>query len=197
MIVIQKGNSHQSPGMLAPSGSGSFDWADVKDSKADKLIALAQYGAERELREECSLNDYRGARNVIRSRTRIFAFTRMVHRLGKPEFYALARIDAAAQAIRSRTPEDRYVDQVVLADVGPINLGNGNIPSEEIARACEQYLGKRYADSQGREMPMSYPLEHGLRLLIEACTLDAHRAEIDEFMSKNFQADGGRSISDS
>jgi hypothetical protein len=185
MLVLQKDNNHQSANSLAPSGSGSLDWADIERSKAQTLIDLARFGAERELREECALDDDLGTRNSIRSRTQIFAFTRMVHRLGKPEFYALARIDAAAQAIRARKPE-RYVEQVVLAGVDPITLNGPARPSVEVARACQQYLGARYTDAQGRQMPMSYPLEHGLHLLIEACASDGHKSEIDAFMLKSF-----------
>jgi hypothetical protein len=185
MLVLQKDVNHQSPNTLAPSGSGSLDWADIESSKTQTLIELARSGAERELSEECALDDDLGRRSSVRSRTQIFAFTRMVHRLGKPEFYALACIDAAAQAIRARKPE-RYVEQVVLAGVDPINLNGIKRPCDEIARACQQYLVARYTDAQGRQMPMSFPLEHGLHLLIEACTTEGHKATIDSFMLRGF-----------
>lgn len=45
-------NGNRSVGRIAPTGSGSMDWDDMKCMKADVFNDAVIYGAERELREE-------------------------------------------------------------------------------------------------------------------------------------------------
>jgi hypothetical protein len=177
MIVGQNDKNLQSVSWLAPSGSGSLDWEDVSASGASDLLSLIKYGARRELSEECSLHDHDGAEWSISSRIMVTGFARMLHRAGKPEFYCLARVAAPENEIRRRKPE-RYVDRVFAADGKRANLRTGR-PSAEISRVCNAYLASK------RQIPLSYPLEHGLQLLIEACANERAAAVIDSFMQED------------
>jgi hypothetical protein len=122
LIVLQSKFNFQSVGLLAPSGSGSMDWSDIKSSGCeDDLLSLVSFGAQRELREECALNSDIDDRRYIPSAVLPIAFTRMLHRGGKPEFYFIGRVGGTFEEIRARKPE-RYVELVLRADVQPVDL---------------------------------------------------------------------------
>jgi hypothetical protein len=184
MIVAQNDRNVQSVNMLAPSGSGSLDWSDVAASNAPDLLSLVGYGAERELREECALDDDGSGRQLISSKVMVTGFVRMLHRAGKPEFFCLGRIAAPSDEICNRRPE-RYVERVLRADVESANWRAGR-PKDEILRVCQDYLDKAFF-YRGDRIPLSYPLEHALKLLIEACRDDGAAAVLDRFM----QTDSG------
>mgnify|MGYP001302906684 CR=1 FL=1 len=187
MIVSQSSKGLQSPDMLAPSGSGSFDWSDIKASGAAKIMQLIRYGANRELQEECALGDDKRRRGKIASDVLPFAFVRMIHRVGKPEFYALGKIDAVAGVLRNRWPYDRYVEEVLVGGIDPIIVGGGGEISESILKACSQYLDAR-SDKTNKigRLPMSFPLEHGLHLLREACSNRESASAINVFMQSGY-----------
>jgi hypothetical protein len=168
MIVVQNDKNLQSKDWLAPSGSGSLDWRDVTASGSSGLIGLVEYGAQRELREECAL-DYTGGDRIVPSKVRAIGFARMLHRAAKQEFYCLGYMDGTEAEIRDRKPE-RYVAQVFSAEVGRVDFGSKH-PTEDIIRICSAFLGKRTI------VPLSYPLEHGLQLLLEACA-DGRTAQV-------------------
>lgn len=180
MIVHQNDKNRQSPNTLAPSGSGSLDWADVTNSEAKDFLSLVRWGAERELREECALDDDGSGRRRISSSVMLTGFVRLLHRAGKPEFFCLGRIAAPAHEIRKRTPE-RYVEEVLRSELACVNWEAAR-PTDEIVRVCQAYL-KSLFQHEGVRIPLSYPLEHALKLLIEVCN-DARLASvIDRFMS--------------
>jgi hypothetical protein len=181
MIVYQNAANQQSARLLAPSGSGSFDWEDVNESNASDLLSLVRFGAQRELREECALDDDNGARAAIGSEVVVFGFARMLHRAGKPEFFCLGKINATATEICDRKPE-RYVECVLRSDVQHANFRTGK-PSAEIRKVCSDYLDNRI-DEHGEHIPLSYPLEHALVLLIEVCDETESAGVIDRFMLK-------------
>jgi hypothetical protein len=172
MITIQNGANFQSRFHLAPTGSGSLDWRDVEASCAADLISLVEYGAQRELQEECGL-DHDGGGELIASKVIAMAFARMLHRAGKPEFYCLGYIHARATEIMQRKP-DRYTDRVIRPEVGRVDLDSAH-PTIDIARICGSYLDKE------NELPMSYPLEHGLQLLLAACENERSAKIIDSW----------------
>jgi hypothetical protein len=66
---------------MAPSGSGSTDWADYarKDTYGDMVIKTM----ERELREECSLS----------TKIKMQTHARLLERGGKPDFFGVTRVD--------------------------------------------------------------------------------------------------------
>jgi hypothetical protein len=184
MIVYQSDKNLQSANFLAPSGSGSLDWADMAASNAPDLLSLVRYGAERELREECALDDDGSGRQRISSKVMVTGFVRMLHRAGKPEFFCLGRISAPSYEIFQRRPE-RYVECVLCADVECVSWRVSR-PKDEILRVCRAYLEKRFSDSVIR-IPLSYPLEHALMLLIEACQDNDAAAFLDDFMLDEFE----------
>src|SRR5262249_43311689 len=110
-------------------------------------------------------------------RIMVTGFVRMIHRAGKPEFYCIGRIGAPAHEIVERKRE-RYVERVLTPDVACANW-EAEHPSEEIHRICESYLRQRF--SRGTRI-LSYPLEHSLTLLIEACKDPAAASVLDQFM---------------
>ncbi|MDZ4067239.1 MAG: hypothetical protein U1E06_10395 [Tabrizicola sp.] len=183
MIVAQSDKNLQSVNWLAPSGSGSLDWSDVAASQACDLLSLARYGAERELREECALDDCGGPRRIA-SKVMVTGFVRMLHRAGKPEFFCLGRIGAPSDEICNRKPE-RYVESVFRAPVTCANWHVGR-PRDQIDRVCQDYLEKIFRYKGGR-VPLSYPLEHALKLLIEACRDDRAAVVLDRFMQTDFE----------
>jgi hypothetical protein len=182
MIVVQSDKNLQSVNCLAPSGSGSLDWSDVAASKACDLVSLARYGAERELREECALDDDGGPKRIS-SKVMVTGFVRMLHRAGKPEFFCLGRIAAPADEICDRRPE-RYVERVFHATVKCANWHAGR-PKDEIRRVCQDYLDKTFLN-KGKRIPLSYPLQHALMLLIEACNDECAAKILDNFMKSDF-----------
>jgi hypothetical protein len=179
MIVAQSDKNLQSANTLAPSGSGSLDWYDVAASKALDLLSLVRYGAERELREECALDDDGSRRQRLGSKIMVTGFVRMLHRAGKPEFFCLGRIAATSDEICKRRP-DRYVERILAADVEYANWQAGR-PKDEILRVCQAYLD-RMVRYDGLRIPLSYPLEHALTLLIEVCRDDSAAVVLDRFM---------------
>jgi hypothetical protein len=178
MIVYQNARNVQSKDMLAPSGSGSLDWPDVVASRARDFLSLVKYGAERELREECTLEAYDDPAGrhwpAIDSKVMVVGFVRMIHRGGKPEFICLGRIFAPGRQICERKPE-RYVEYVVPAAVQSVDWNLGP-PTREIRRVCRDYLNKTVP------LALSYPLEQALRILIDLCDNERAAKVIDNFM---------------
>jgi hypothetical protein len=166
MIVHQNARNQQSANTLAPSGSGSLDWSDILKSNAHDLLTLVRYGAERELREECALDDDDSHPGHISSEIKITGFVRMLHRAGKPEFFGLGLLGATADKIRKRTPE-RYVEEVIKAELPRANWDTAQ-PTKEIARVCQAYREKAMQHESAR-ISLSYPLEHALKLTIDLC----------------------------
>lgn len=185
MVVAQNDRNRESVNMLAPSGSGSLDWSDVERAPSQDLLSLVVFGAERELREECALEADGSEQPRINSRVIVTGFARMLQRGGKPEFFCLGRIDEVSNKIFDRRTE-RYVQRVLTAvNVERAQWQMGR-PSKEISRVCADYLTKAFVDKKGKRIPMSYQLEHGLTLLIEACEDDASSEVIDKFVQDNF-----------
>jgi hypothetical protein len=90
ILVRQSKANEYSAGLLAPSGSGSLDWSDTDE--AQDFINLIARGAGRELFEELGLaRDGRlDFETFVRHHIVVYAFSRMIHRAGKPEFYCLS-----------------------------------------------------------------------------------------------------------
>jgi hypothetical protein len=87
-------------GLLAPTGSGSFDWADQRG--VDTLTTLVVRGLERELLEEC---DYE-PRDLLG--TQVLGFARDLRRGGKPDFYAVTLVEGEPSVGRT---EVGFIDQ--------------------------------------------------------------------------------------
>lgn len=182
MIVHQTPDNHQSGDKLAPSGSGSLDWWDYEKTQATDLLTLIRHGAQRELEEESALNEDGSGRGRIPSLVRVIAFTRMLHRAGKPEFFLLGLIGAQSGELRERTP-DRYTKALLLTGVPPVDWSI-RPHTKEISRVCRAYLKK-----QEDLIAFSYPLEHGLMLLSEQCEDVSAAPVLDQWV-----ADGLRTL---
>jgi hypothetical protein len=98
-IPRQSYRNQQSPGLLAPSGSGSLDWEDLVTSVTPveqmnftcSLSETVIRGMERELREELESLVGLDLKNSELS-TKIIGYFRMYERAGKPEFVGVSVI---------------------------------------------------------------------------------------------------------
>lgn len=180
MLIVQNDKNRQSANLLAPTGSGSLDWDDVKNCGSHDFLQLVRFGAERELREEASLNEHGGERKID-SQVMVFGFARILHRAGKPEFFLIGKIDAVAQEICDRRKE-QYVQRVLTSGVEPLNWKSAHLAGDLI-RVCSDYLKRTYLDSRAQRIGLSYPLEHSLRILIDVCRNEAAASKIEAFLA--------------
>lgn len=187
-FVVQTNKNAQSQGKLAPSGSGSLDWDDIeKGSVNHDFWSLIRYGAARELLEECGIGKRLDVEKFSRENVRIFAFSRMLHRGGKPEFFAIARLPYTMHQLNEmkvRGSERAYSVRTRASDSPPLEVGTDICKS--VIQTCRFYSDERniHRIVQGA-ITLSYPLHHGLELLIEAATDPQIGAEIADFLKAN------------
>jgi hypothetical protein len=91
ILTKQSPKNAQSPGLLAPSGSGSANWSDLKHTKGI-LNSFLQNAMVRELREELGFKHF----THQQVRTIIVGFARILNRGGKPEFFGVTFLDTPA-----------------------------------------------------------------------------------------------------
>jgi 8-oxo-dGTP pyrophosphatase MutT (NUDIX family) len=149
VIVVQSVHNAQSPGLLAPSGSGSADWSDVETALAAGLgfVGFLRTAMARELAEECGLHTSK----VRGSDTLILGFARFVHRGGKPQFFGMTPIDADENNLRRIRRERIYVTDHLIE---PLDLSS----PEALVLALRRLL----VENQGR---YSLPLYVNVELL--------------------------------
>ncbi len=181
VIVYQNKYNQESKNKLAPSGSGSLDWADVGEEQHD-LLSIIEGGAKRELDEECALDDAKDTRPKICSKVRTLGYARLFHRAGKPEFYLIGRIFGEAAKIIERDPEF-FVEQVCYNINSPRVDLSAPQPSKAVGELCEYLLKARILSRDRKfKVPWSYPLQQAMQILREACK-DPECAEvIDTFL---------------
>jgi 8-oxo-dGTP pyrophosphatase MutT (NUDIX family) len=113
VLGVQSPLNEQSPGLLASSGSGSADWADLIATGGEDLLVFLRRAMARELCEECGLDD-----DVVDERgTEVIGFARFLHRGGKPQFFGVTPTDIGQQDLQRRGQERRYVDDFQLEAV--------------------------------------------------------------------------------
>lgn len=117
----QEGADGESDNMAAPTGSGSMDWADLRQVSASRLQEIdfrsAIIGAaERELLEE-SIGK-RSERNAIRKllQTRIIGYYRLCARGGIPGFLCITKIPMCYDAFLAKKGKDRKPCEEVARD---------------------------------------------------------------------------------
>jgi hypothetical protein len=115
-------------GLLAPTGSGSFDWADQRG--VDTLSALVVRGLERELLEEC---DYQPGDLCG---TRVLGFARDLRRGGKPDFYAMTLVEGEPSVGRT---EVGFIDQHEAFD---LDATSAPALVARLAQIAEQVKGR-------------------------------------------------------
>lgn len=197
LLVQQSRKNSQSVGLIAPSGSGSLDWEDVGRKK--KLLSIVEGGAARELVEECGLDildgagDYRIPSEVVADHyLRTYAFSRMLHRGGKPEFYCIAVLPFDAfviQKARLSEEEKEYTERTDRAQQIILNFDEPeNIIRDEMIAICENMLGPhdpvRIMGDNFIDF-LSFPLRHGLELLLEALK-GKHSGDLVKFLKEAF-----------
>lgn len=190
LLIRQTKKNQHSVGKLAPSGSGSLDWADIEDSKPYwkiqkngfcDLLAIAKYGAMRELLEECGLRkkikqidldlpiNY-GVSNCILP----LGFAQNVKRAGKPEFYFLAVLPFTELQIKHALldkSEKPFTQNIEGAISERINLLNDeNSLKSALHKVCKTYKDinsvKKLLGPQGGHIKgLSYPFLQGISLL--------------------------------
>jgi len=165
LLVEQTANNIQSANLLAPSGSGSFDWSDFENSEGEDFIEFCARAAQRELLEELGLEPLYCGQNVPIALQPI-GFGLYIHRGAKPEILFLARLGITAADYlkifafsslektlsKNRTPRADY------------SLGKSGWNAEAVSSACQ-----RLRDSPTEAPRLSMPLEMALDMTIHAC----------------------------
>jgi len=193
LLVQQTRSNAQSVGLIAPSGSGSLDWEDVGANR--DLFSVVATGAARELVEECGLDvketeaDHSISSEVVaRNFLRIIGFSRMVHRGGKPEFYCISVLPFDAfeiQEAKLAKDEKDYTQRKErsLSTIVDFNA-SPDIVKESIIQVCNELIGPREPLEIARHNHvnfLSFPLRHGLDLLIEALR-GKHSEQLVQFL---------------
>lgn len=86
---------------LLSTGSGSADWNDVVNART--LQELVRIAMERELREECCIDD------AVEIVTCVTGFARFLQRGGKPEFFGVSLIPLRRDELGVSTSESVFV----------------------------------------------------------------------------------------
>lgn len=91
-VVRQSARSAVANSKIAPSGSGSMDWEDIRqdDETFNEVICRA---AERELREEM------GLASNIKLQSQVIGYQRLMARGGKPEFFCVTWLENELESI--------------------------------------------------------------------------------------------------
>ncbi|MBV1947253.1 hypothetical protein [Streptomyces sp. BV129] len=101
VLTLQGEKNTTNQGMLAPSGSGSMDWADLQASP--DLLGLVKCAMLREMSEELGL---RRSEQVRSGDVRVLRYTRVTNWGGKPQFCGVARLGDVREQVRGI--EHRY-----------------------------------------------------------------------------------------
>jgi hypothetical protein len=123
VLVRQGSQAASSPGLLAPSGSGSLDLRDVPglrrgDAGAGLLPVIAG-GMSRELGEEINVD------LPELGRTRASGYWRWWDKGGKPEYSGVTMLELSGHEVRQRSVrrvERNWVKDVIVLDRGQVDL---------------------------------------------------------------------------
>jgi hypothetical protein len=151
VVAVQSNMNESSQGLLAPSGSGSLEPADMRDALTLDVATLVCNGALRELTEET------GIPPTSVSETAFLGFGRWLEKAAKPEFVSVARLDIDSHAVkrcRIPAPDAPYTRNVELWPLAPLSEWNPADPVSAVEASDSRLL--------------SVPLSFGLNLLIMA-----------------------------
>lgn len=143
ILTKQSRKNATSHDLLAPSGSGSMDWADLNKGGSD-LAALVKGAMLREMTEELG---FRGRDVPESSDVRLLRYARVTHWGGKPQFYGVARIRNTDISVRGI--EKRYLHGYVLK----------SFDTEQGSAKLIDAIGQLLADDKRR---LSFPLAYNL-----------------------------------
>lgn len=190
VFVQQTATNAQSGGTLAPSGSGSLDLEDMERAADGNLLAVVRHGAARELVEECGLQGVLTPEAVARTELHVFAFARMLHRGGKPEFFCVARLPYTADEVHAAMPtrhENKFTQHSESASAQQIDMTKDI--RTEIVRVCSHFSQAATGRIDAQALKLSYPLHHALDLLAEALATPSPRAQaLTDFLAAGFRA---------
>lgn len=106
-LTRQTSKAAESAGLLAPTGSGSFDLRRLRQARSRRrsvdFQAFARSEIERELREETGLEIRRDEIVTI-----LIGFGRYLYRGGKPEIFAVSGLRRSTAEMRVRPGEDLW-----------------------------------------------------------------------------------------
>lgn len=133
------------------SASGSLDYSDRKKSELFRDIIIK--GMERELREECNLNN-------AKFQTQIVGYGRLLDRGGKPEFFGITEVDMnhndfIEQAEKSKEKSEGYVKEYIA-----INLNDGEF-ADNVYTKIKGYL----KDNENLEDVITVQLNYYIKVL--------------------------------
>jgi hypothetical protein len=111
-LWVQNRKAQQSVGLLAPTGSGSLDWNDVKKFRSLKQAVVT--GMNREFHEESNRRGMKLSCSQIEETLLIGYFRRLV-RGGKPEFVAISRL--AVPHTELEPNEEEVEDRSLLGEM--------------------------------------------------------------------------------
>jgi hypothetical protein len=192
MLVYQTRRNAHSGGKIAPSGSGSLDWEDVTAVTSGDFLDVVRRGAARELIEESGLEGHRDfAVDVVASEYVLpYAFSRIIRRAGKPEFFCLGYLPLTIEELVRYKPKRRELIYTVKSFASRVaRFDRNRDPRAELERICDHYsqtdqmfpianIAERFA--------LSYQVMHGLALLREALQDKESAAIILSFIRRHF-----------
>lgn len=152
LITRQGRGTEVSQQLLAPSGSGSVDWADFHPD--DDLNTVLRRAMAREMREELGLAK---AQTPSLDSIVLLGYARLSNLAGKPQFFGAVRIPSIVQRVTAS--ERRYIDDHTNVWFDP-----GGGPTE-LVQALTSFESAHHAE-------LSFPLYLNLRLFRDWLSTD-------------------------
>ncbi|MEA3099478.1 hypothetical protein [Caballeronia mineralivorans] len=161
VLPEQGAKAARSAGLLAPTGSGSLDWADVSHSSSKDLLTLVTRGANRELCEEQGIlglgREGRPLDELLklhRVDTYVLGYFRWLNFGGLPQFCCMSTVrDVNVEDLR---PDER--------ELGPY-ASSASHPYQKRAITSVEDLGAYCDDLLTKPERLSVPLAVNLALL--------------------------------
>jgi len=139
LIIFYQGvSSYIDAGSLVPSGNGSADWSDLRNTNGDFIKAIKN-SMERELIEESIPNNVKPKINTI-----IIGYFKWIEMLGKPQFIGLSNININYREIVAKEglkkPADR--DQILfkIDNIDSLKIAINELQNRTGLNASFEYL---------------------------------------------------------
>jgi hypothetical protein len=185
VLPVQGISAARSAGLLAPTGSGSLDWADVEQSLPQNLLSVIERGATRELCEEQGLIGLGRSGRILdrvveehEIQTYVLGFYRWLDYGGLPQFCCISTLEGVN--VEALKPDER--------ELAPLASG-GNRRYERRRITSIDALGAFCDDMLSNPASLSLPLAVNLDLigkLVRDKSPGAGRATLAEFIGKRF-----------
>jgi hypothetical protein len=147
IVLGQSNRSGASPGLLAPSGSGSLEPRDLPTRSLPTFREFVVTGMERELREECHFD------TEVRAVTHLTGSARWVARSGKPELFGVTVLpDTKAEDIAGG--EARRSERVFHNRIETYDLDLQALSSLDLAAGLDSLPGVPKEVKDSSSMPL-------------------------------------------